>query len=327
MATRRTIISMALVSCLVWVLPAAAEVETYTLVKTVEVDFGGIWCVPVYDGQDLLVSTERDGFIYLGRYNLDLEQQGDVQQVVNSGDLPSGERVADHKHIFQNDYHYLTFSIAGGGGGGYLYLLKLDRDLNRVGMVTVVEDDAPTNDMLLVGDGEYIYVGKFMPGQGHRIYKYDADLNLQGTYEIGGGPFQHSNGAALLYYEDHFYLVAPATLAPGENDMFYLLVFDRDWLPSQERRVILEDPGMISLVTALYHREGADNFVIHYARGSGAEGGPLYRAVYDRDWNLLENVMVLDGTYQRPHAVVVGDSLFLGSDGDQVSLSRFDISR
>jgi len=328
MIRKRSLILVTLLYlCLVWALPGAAAMETYTLEKTVDVDFGTIWCVPVYDGQDLVVSTEYDGYIYLGRYDQDLARQGEAVRVVESGDLPAGEHVADHKHIFQNDYHYITFSISGEGSGGNLYLLKLDRDFNRVNLITVVEDDAPTNDMLLVGDGEYIYVGKFMPGRGHRIYKYDADLNLQGTYEIGGGPFQHSNGAVALYHDEHFYLVAPATLAPGENDQFYLLVFDRDWLPSQDRRTILEDEGMLSLVTALYYRDGVGNFVIHYARMSDDQGGPIYRAVYDQDWNLLENVLVLEGAYNRPHAVVVDDHLFLGYDGDRLGLSRFSISR
>jgi hypothetical protein len=151
-------------------------------------------------------------------------------------------------------------------------------------------------------------------------------LNQLGTYEIGGGPFQHANGAAALYYDERFYLAAPQTLAPGLNDVFYLLVFDRDWLPTQERRVILEDEGMLSLVTALYRRDSAGDFVIHYARMSDDQGGPIYRAVYDRDWNLLENVQVLEGNYNRPHAVVVGDRLFLGYDGGGVSISRFDIT-
>ncbi len=327
MAIRRTILmGMALLLCLGCSLSAAAQLESYTLAKTVEVEFGAIWCVPVYDGQDLVVSTEKDGFLYLGRYNLDLEQQGDVVQVVRAEDLPDGERVADHKHLFQNGYHYLAFSISGGGSGGNLYLLKLDRDLNRVGLVTVVSGDPPTNDMLLVGDGEYLYVGKFRPGQGHRIYKYDADLNLQDSFEIGGGSFQHSNGAVALYHDERFYLLAPATLAPGENDVFYLLVFERNWVPSQDRRIVLEDPGMLSLVTALYYRDQAGNFVVHYARSPDPQGGPLYRAVYDQDWNLLENVAILEGTYNRPHAVVVGDSLFLGYDGDRVRISRFDIA-
>jgi hypothetical protein len=180
--------------------------------------------------------------------------------------------------------------------------------------------------MLLVGDGEYIYVGKFMPGWGHRIYKYDADLNMLNTYEIGGGPFAHANGAAIMYYDERFYLAAPSTLAPGQNDIFSLLVYDLDWLPAQERRVILEDPGMLSMVTALYRRGGNGHFVIHYARMSEDSGGPIYRAVYDQDWNILENVMVLDGAWDRPHAAAAGDRLFLGYDGEKLSISRFDIT-
>jgi hypothetical protein len=180
--------------------------------------------------------------------------------------------------------------------------------------------------MLLAGDGEFIYVGKFLPGMGHRIYKYDADLNLLNTYEIGGGPYAHSNGAAIMYYDERFYLVSPKTLVPGQNDLFYLLVFDRDWLPTQERRVILDNPGILSMVTALYRRDNYGQFVIHYTRMSDDSGGPIYRAVYDQDWNLMEDVIVFDGAWHRPHALVVGDRLFLGYDGERLSISSFDIT-
>ena len=42
--------------------------------------------------------------------------------------------------------------------------MKLDADLNRVDITTVVSNGSATNDMFLVGDGTYIYVGKFLPG-------------------------------------------------------------------------------------------------------------------------------------------------------------------
>src|SRR3989337_958122 len=269
---------------------AKAISQTFTLEKTVTIDFGAVWCVPVYDGTNIIVSSESGGSIKVGEFDLSLNQVGSTKTVADSSDTANNDSIADHKHIFQNGYHYLVFSTAGGGQGGYLYLLKLDTDLNREGSIaTVVNNDPPTNDMLLVGDGTYIYAGKFLPGTGHKIYKYDSNLTNHGTYTIGGGSNTHANGAAAVYTNDQFHLVAPFTLAPGLNDEFYRIIFDSNWNVVQNKKSILPDKGMLSIVSALSVESNSQEFIIHYGRGSSDAGGPLYRATYDSNWDSLSN--------------------------------------
>ncbi len=243
--------------------------------------------------------------------------------VADTADTASNDSIADHKHIFQNGYHYLVFSTAGSGQGGYLYLLKLDTDLNRVGSIaTVVSNDPPTNDMFLVGDGTYIYAGKFLPGTGHTVYKYDSNLSNLDSYTIGGGTNTHANGAAAVYTNNQFHLVAP-----GQNDEFYRIIFDNDWNIVKDKETILSDEGMLSIVSALSVEPNSQEFIIHYGRGSSDAGGPLYRAVYDSDWNLLSNTQAIDGTWTRPHSVIVNDTLYVGYDGSSsVQLSSFTIT-
>src|SRR3990167_101077 len=307
---------------------AKAIAQTFTLEKTVTIDFGAVWCVPVYDGTNIIVSSESGGSIKVGEFDLSLNQVGSTKTVADSSDTANNDSIADHKHIFQNGYHYLVFSTAGGGQGGYLYLLKLDTDLNREGSIaTVVNNDPPTNDMLLVGDGAYIYAGKFLPGTGHKIYKYDSNLTNHGTYTIGGGSNTHANGAAAVYTNNQFHLVAPFTLAPGQNDDFYRIIFDNDWNIVKNKVTILSDKGMLNIVSALSVEPNSQEFIIHYGRGSGDTGGPLYRAVYDSDWNLLSNTQAIDGSWTRPHSVIVNDTLYVGYDGSSsVQLSSFDIT-
>src|SRR3972149_8198060 len=180
---------------LIIIITTNAVAQTFTLKKTVTIDFGAVWCVPVYDGTNIVVSSESGGVIKVGKFDLSLnEGTSTATTVADSSDTANNDSIADHKHIFQNGYHYMAFSIAGSGQGGYLYLLKLDADLNRVGITTVVSDGSATNDMLLVGDGTYIYVGKFLPGTGHKVYKYDSNLNNLDSYTIGGGTNTHANG-------------------------------------------------------------------------------------------------------------------------------------
>ncbi|MBI5678449.1 MAG: hypothetical protein HZC52_08190, partial [Planctomycetes bacterium] len=247
--------------------------------------------------------------------------------VADTADTANNDSIADHKHIFQNGYHYITFSTAGGGQGGYLYLLKLDTDLNRIGIATVVSNDPPTNDMFLVGDGTYIYAGKFLPGTGHTVYKYDSNLSSLDSYTIGGGTNTHANGAAAVYTNNQFHLVAPFTLAPGQNDEFYRIIFDNDWNVVKNKTTILSDEGMLSIVSALSVEPNSQEFIIHYGRGSSDAGGPLYRAVYDSDWELLSNTQAIDGTWTRPHSVIVNDTLYVGYDcSSSVQLSSFTIT-
>jgi len=314
---------------LIIIITTNAVAQTFTLKKTVTIDFGAVWCVPVYDGTNIVVSSESGGVIKVGKFDLSLnEGTSTATTVADSSDTANNDSIADHKHIFQNGYHYMAFSIAGSGQGGYLYLLKLDTDLNRVDdITTVVNDGSPTNDMFLVGDGTYIYVGKFQPGTGHKVYKYDSNLNYQKSFEIGGGKNTHANGAAAVYTNNQFHLVAPFTLAPGQNDEFYRIIFDNDWKIVKDKETILSDEGMLSIVSALSVEPNSQEFIIHYGRGSGDSGGPLYRATYDPSWNLLSNTEVIYGTWTRPHSVIVNDTLYVGYDGSSsVQLSSFTIT-
>ena len=312
---------------LITLISTKAIAQTFALKKTVTIDFGNVWCVPVYDGTNIVVSSESGGVIKVGKFDLSLnEVTSHATTVADSSDTANNDTIADHKHIFQNGYHYLVFSTAGSGQGGYLYLLKLDTDLNRIGTTTVVSNDPPTNDMFLVGDGTYIYAGKFLPGTGHKVYKYDSDLKNLNTFTIGGGTNTHANGAAAVYTNNQFHLIAPFTLAPGQNDEFYRIIFDNDWIVVKNKTTILSDAGMLSIVSALSVEANSQEFIIHYGRGSGDTGGPLYRATYDSDWNLLSNTEVIDGTWTRPHSVIVNDTLYVGYDGSSsVQLSSFGI--
>ena len=204
-------------------------------------------------------------------------------------------------------------------------LVKLDQDLNRMAHVNVTSNDSPTNDMFLVGDGDHVYVGKYSPSNGgHLVYEYDKDLNpVSGAVSIGGyvsgvGDISHSNGAAAYYLEGGFHLVAPQTLSPGDNDLFYHMLFDDNWTPLEPRRTIYSDPGMIGMVPSLVYCPCRCGFMIFFPRrGAGEQEvvGPIHTAVYDESWTLRTDVKLLDGSFERPHAVIVGDVLYIGYDG------------
>ena len=314
---------------IVMVLGSTARVitaQTLNFEKTVDITNGTIWCIPVFDGSNIIVSVESSEGICLAKYDLAMNPTGTSVLVASTNDTADYDTIADHKHIFQNDHHYITFSIAGGGSGGYLYLLKLNKDLGRIALTTVVSNDPPTNDMLMVGDGTNVYVGKYMPGTGHRIYAYDADLNLLGSMSIGGGRNRHANGATAIYADNLFYVVAPDTLAPGQNDVFSRITFDHDWNCVSNKTTILSDPGVLSIVSGLSRDPVSQSYIVNYARSATDQGGPIYAAIYDSSWNLISNQSIVTGTLNRPHSVIVSNTFYLGYDGSDFAVSVFSIS-
>ncbi len=63
MRQTRTLAYLCLLICFAILMSANAVAQTFTLGKTVTIDFGAVWCVPVYDGTNIVVSSESGGAI------------------------------------------------------------------------------------------------------------------------------------------------------------------------------------------------------------------------------------------------------------------------
>ncbi|MHA1731964.1 MAG: hypothetical protein ACTSU5_08465 [Promethearchaeota archaeon] len=286
-----------------------------------------IWGEVVFDGKQLVASYETGDELALRKFDENLNPVGSEAIAASTSDT-GGEAISDHKHIFQGGYHYLVFSIAGSGAGGDLYLVKMDQNLTRVAITQVVDDDPPTNDMFLVGDGNHIFVGKFAPTTGcaHAVYEYDSDLNLVATHQEGCAENSHSNGASVVFVGDRFHVVAPGGLAPGGNFDFYVVVYDHDWDVVVSKKSIFNDSRGISLVTGL--SVYGEEFIVHYLFGNGTYG--IGRAVFDCQWNLLQNSTVYEGSFHAPHTEIVDNDLYLAysnaTGGYKAYLSKFMVS-
>lgn len=318
----------------VWFKMTAVERNTNALTFTqntnisLDANQGGLWCQPVYDGTNIVASAESGSNITARKYDLDLHPVGSYAVVASTNDT-AGANIADHKHVFQNNYHYLVFSISGSGDGGSLWLVKFDRNFTRIGITQVVTNEPPTNDMLLFGDGTYLYVGKFYPeGQAaHKIYKYDGNLNFIANYVEGSGSNEHANGDAAMYLDGNFYFVSPQYVGPGANDRYYRIVYDTNFNVVQSRSVILQDTNKLGLINGLSYYNG--RFIVHYLKGSN-EANPIARAVYDAStWNLIQNETIITGGNHNPHSVIVNSALYLGytqqNPGFSNKLAKFTI--
>ncbi|MBI2441099.1 MAG: hypothetical protein HYV35_06990 [Lentisphaerae bacterium] len=320
----------------VWVKIAAQETSTnpltFTLVTNINVDQGtnSIWAQPVFDGTNIAISVEMESKqIAVRRYDLNLNPVG-LSAVVATTNDTAGENIADHKHVFQNNYHYLVFSISGSGDGGHLWLTKFDRNLTRVGIVQVVTNEPPTNDMLLFGDGEYLYVGKFYPeGQAaHKIYKYDGNLNFITNYIEGTTSNTHANADTAMYLDGNFYFVSPQYVGPNINEKYYRIVYDTNFNTVKTREIILQDTNKLGTVNGLSYYNG--RFIVHYMKGSN-EANPVGRAVYDAiNWSSIQNETIISGSNHATHTIIVNNALYLGyteqSPGFHSRLAKYTIT-
>ncbi|MCG2660008.1 MAG: hypothetical protein L6437_07170, partial [Kiritimatiellae bacterium] len=122
------------------------------------------------------------------------------------------------------------------------------------------------------------------------------------------------------------YVVAPDTLAPGQNNTFSRITFDHDWNCVSNKTTILSDPGVLSIVSGLARDPVSRSFIVNYARSASDQGGPIYAAIYDSSWNLITNQAIVTGTLNRPHSVIVSNTFYLGYDGSDFAVSVFSIS-
>jgi len=119
MKKTRILTNSFLLMSLIIIISTKVVAQTFTLKNTVIIDFGAVWCIPVYDGSNIVVSSESGGVIKVGKFDLSLKEVTSHATIVaDTADTANNDSIADHKHIFQNGYHYLVFSTAGGGQGG-----------------------------------------------------------------------------------------------------------------------------------------------------------------------------------------------------------------
>jgi hypothetical protein len=296
---------------------------SFSLLDSAPLDFGATWCGFGYDGEQVVISAEQGGTIEVAPFSLEGVRLAHQQVVADLSDTLDGDRIADHKHAFVDGHHFIVFSNAGTGSGGQLSLLKLDENLARVDLIRVVEDDAPTNDMFLVSDGLTLSVGKFEPAVGHRVFQFDTDLQLLDTVSIGGEDAMHANGAAAVWAEGAYHLLAPMTLMPGGNREYNHFVFDAHWGLVAGPETVLEQ-DFLGMVTALEFEEETRQFIAHYNVDEGGLGGDIRRVIFGANWAVRSNETVAEGRFARPHSVLLPDALWLGWDADaQVWLSRY----
>lgn len=321
---------------------ATGSKYSFEEVSTTKIDGASIWLFAVPDDKEKMVlSTEDNGTIKMGFFDLDNPQKSvNWKTVVSQSDI-GGKRVADHWHEFKNGYHWISFSISEADTG---YLMKVDRDLNRVKLVKAVEKEQlsqadlppnapnnnnnmsmPTNDMFLVTEDNGVSVGFFLPGKGHRVFQFDSDLNFKSKTDIGGGDYRHGNGSSAIETTNGFDLLASESINHLQEGFLNLIKFDNKWSPKSVTTLVNDKGKSIGMTSGLYLDDGSliinarvnenaysqEEMLQKAPPGTASDDGAnIERFHFDASGNLISTVKIYEGTAgHRPHTSKVKDKL------------------
>ena len=297
-----------------------------------------LWLFAVDDGNpQLALSAEADGKLLMGRLNVtDPAATVSWQTVASSADT-GGASIADHWHVFAHGYHWLVFSVAGDSAS---YLLKLDRDFQRLALVPVGHTDGPTNDMFLVAEPDGVAVGHFAPGYGHTVHRFDVQAKKTGQVRVGGGNYTHANGSSAIMVEGGYLLFASETLNPSATGAVKLIQLDTSWQPVSVKGVLDEDGTNAAMATAV--RLDSGYTILHLRVRTGVSprqqataapqpGAPmpddsvsLVRLVLTPDGKIVSReTLVPEGT-NRAHTTLIGDLLVTTWDENGTVRLRVD---
>jgi len=298
-----------------------------------------VWLFAVDDGNPhLAVSAESDGKLLMGRLDISDPAASVSWQTVAGPADTGGVSIADHWHIFAHGYHWLVFSVAGDSAS---YLLKLDKDFQRLAVVPIGHTDGPTNDMFLVADPDGIAVAHFAPGYGHTVHRFDVTAKKTAQVRIGGDKFTHANGSSAIPVEGGYLVFSSETLNPAVTSAVRAIQFDASWRPVNIRTVLDEDGTNAAMATAV--RLDSGYTIVHLRVRTGVsprqkapsapqpgsllpdDSGALVRLVLAPDGTIVNReTLVSEGT-NRAHTALVGDLLV--TTWDETGTVRLRVDR
>lgn len=298
-----------------------------------------IWLFAIDDGSSqFAISAESDGKLLMGRLDVTSPSATVAWQTVAGLADTGGVSIADHWHIFAHGYHWLVFSVAGDSAS---YLLKLDKNFQRLALVPVVHTDGPTNDMFLVAEPGGVAVGHFAPGYGHTVHRFDVQATKTGQVRIGGGIYTHANGSSAIPVEGGYLVFASETLNPSATSAVKLIHLDASWQPVSVRAILDEDGTNTAMATAVRLESGY--IVVHLRVRTGVsllqtepsapqpgspmpdDSGALLRLVLAPDGTIASREILISDSANRPHTTLAGDLLV--TTWDEAGTTRLRVDR
>jgi len=292
-----------------------------------------LWLFPVADDEGTIVlSSENTRHLRVA--TTDLENLRIRWKDAAGSEDTAGQNISDHWHIFAHGHHWLSFST---GSAQQSYLLKLDKNLKRVGLWPLSNQKGlPTNDHFLVAEPDGVAVGHFRPGYGHRIFRFDKEGKPRGTVDVGGGAYRHGNGSSAIPLQGGYRILATETLNMVQQGGVFFLETDANWKPKASKLVIDEDRKNVAMASGIVLESG---YTILHARvcdkacprgemppppskdqkGLAPDDGAIVRYVISPERKIVSREELAERG-NRPHTTLVGDLLITTWDGQGTTL-------
>lgn len=307
---------------------SAGEVNTVDGIAT--------WVHLVDDGEEqLALSAETGGQIKVARFNLSHPSATPSWTTLFDSSDTGGNAIADHWHIFAHGYHWFVFSVDSADAS---FLAKVDSDFTVLETVNVVEvgtPGIPTNDMLLFAEPDGVTVGHFYPTYGTHLYRFNTDLELVDTLDIGSGDAAHGNGSFIIPVDDGFDLLATTTLNPAAYSGVSLVHYNFDWEVESVTELVTEDEKNTNMPMGGYLPGGYLVFSARQIEGTAAEGedppvrlgddsGNVVQYVFGPDLRQVEKRTVASGGYNRTHLLIRNKKLISSWDASNAGYVQID---
>lgn len=295
-----------------------------------------VWVFLIDDGEEQpAVSSESGGQLRLGRFDSTDPTQVSWTTVADESEIEGGS-IADHWHIFAHGYHWIVFSTTGGTVS---YLAQFDTEFNRISLQVVANNDEVedskggtsgivTNDMFMVEEPNGVTVGHFVPGTGHRLYRYTADAELQSTKMIGGNEYVHSNGSSALMTDDGFTLFASEHLDPSTLGRLFRIDFNEDWEPQSVVTLLEGESHNFSMGSGVFFDNGYYALTVRDIDfnnpGTFVADGDIVQYIFHPDNTVESSRVLFEDEGYRPHTELIGNQLYTVWDEQDASQIHVD---
>ncbi len=319
-----------LISFLIFAVPTLGPAQNLlTLTDSLQLPQASIWGGISFNGENLSVTTTLHSgrsHLFLRKLDTALRQVGDIIPLTTDDDQVTARHITDHKHLFLNDHHFVTFSVAGDSD---LYIFKVDRDGRRVGnIVPVVERTANrTNDMMFCSDGENLFVAYFKPVSQSVVHTLDQNLNHVVPPLITSAQLPHNNLGGMVFRGGKFYMITGDRY--GANANLILTIWNHDWTPALSKpQLLLPAPQGEGLffATGIAYDERRQRWYVgfHHAKNSNPAASHIDLAVFAADFVLREWQHGPEGF--RPHFLLREDHLYMVYDRAGVFIHKYRVS-
>ncbi|GIV27556.1 MAG: hypothetical protein KatS3mg027_1370 [Bacteroidia bacterium] len=306
--------------------------QVFTKVDSIAFSNAQIWGVCSDKGDSLCVTTTFNPFskphLFLRKVNYtNISQSSSLKQLTFDSDFTSIPNLTDHKSIVLNNEIFIAFSTIGDQD---LYLFKTDINGNRIGnIVTVVSGSPdPTNDMILVTDGTYIYVLHFDPPDQHHVYKFNTNLvSVSSPFSTSNNG--HNNLGNAIFMNNIFYMFTGSGF--GFNSNLRYTSWNNNWgsMNSQDILTSIGGDGNFFSTGVVFDNVNLRWYIAMNHINSGQSIGQEHidLLAFDNSFNLLERNHITSTGSFRPHLVLKNGYLYLTYDrnGSGVYLIKYQV--